>query len=272
MASPQDLTTLAAVKAWQNVTTMNDDVELALTITAVSRVLLNVMSRSSVYPTIYNTPLDGSGNSRIILREWPVTSINLLTIDGQTVGPASAAGQAWTDGYRLEPWDGNPPGQQQALDLYGWSWCRGRQNILVNYTAGYQITGEAHVVAAAQATASAPFGPWWSDLGVSYASGAPLIKVISAPAVGQYKLDAVAGVYDFNSGDNGESILIGYAFTPQDLEQVCRGEVWRFFKRKARIDLRSETLGGQQTSTYDLSALTDLSKLVLQSYKRMMAC
>lgn len=50
------------------------------------------------------------------------------------------------------------------------------------------------------------------DLGVVYAaSGLALIKVSSAPAVGQYSV--AAGVYTFSSGDAGKALLVSYSYT-----------------------------------------------------------
>jgi hypothetical protein len=51
------------------------------------------------------------------------------------------------------------------------------------------------------------------DWGVRYtATGLPLTKVASAPALGQYSV--AAGVYTFNTGDNGTNVVaISYSFT-----------------------------------------------------------
>ena len=55
---------------------------------------------------------------------------------------------------------------------------------------------------------SAAFG---DDAGVVYAAtGLPLIKVASTPAVGQYALSA--GVYSFASGDAGKAVLLTYTY------------------------------------------------------------
>ena len=53
------------------------------------------------------------------------------------------------------------------------------------------------------------------DLGVRYqATGLPLVKVASAPSVGQYTVAPATGVYTFNVGDNGAIVLINYRYTP----------------------------------------------------------
>ena len=51
-----------------------------------------------------------------------------------------------------------------------------------------------------------------ADEGVRFASnGVPLTRVASAPAAGQYSLSA--GVYTFNTADNGKAILVTYTYT-----------------------------------------------------------
>jgi hypothetical protein len=51
-----------------------------------------------------------------------------------------------------------------------------------------------------------------ADLGIVYAaSGLPLVKVASAPSVGQYSV--AAGVYSFSSGDSGKALLVSYSYT-----------------------------------------------------------
>ena len=52
-----------------------------------------------------------------------------------------------------------------------------------------------------------------ADLSVFYVStGVKLTKVASAPAAGQYTVTA-AGVYGFNTTDNGKAILVSYSYT-----------------------------------------------------------
>ncbi len=53
---------------------------------------------------------------------------------------------------------------------------------------------------------------WVDDYGVIYsATGLPLTRVASAPALGQYSV--AAGVYTFNSSDAGKAVLISYTYT-----------------------------------------------------------
>jgi hypothetical protein len=74
--------------------------------------------------------------------------------------------------------------------------------------------GEAGTVTTGSVTAvNNGAGVFGDDYGAVYAAtGLPLTKVASAPAVGQYSVSSV-GVYTFNAGDNGKQVLLSYTFT-----------------------------------------------------------
>jgi hypothetical protein len=73
------------------------------------------------------------------------------------------------------------------------------------------IIGESGTVASGAYTV-ANSGAWTQDQGVIYANtGLPLIRVASAPTVGQYTV--AAGVYSFNASDNGNKVLVSYNYT-----------------------------------------------------------
>ena len=72
-------------------------------------------------------------------------------------------------------------------------------------------TGEAGTVASGVVTV-ANSSTFVDDYGVFYAAtGTQLSPVASSPAVGQYSVSG--GVYTFNTGDNGSSVLIYYSYT-----------------------------------------------------------
>jgi hypothetical protein len=273
MGSPYDLTTLAAVKAWATITNTNSDAVLAPLITAASRWVLGYVGRSSVLPKLLNERYDGGGKDRLYLRSYPVLSIASLVI-GQTAisaAPTPGAGVGWQAGYLLEPWDGIPPGQIQALDLRGHWFHRGRQNVLVSYTAGYQVTGETATVPASPGpytyTAQAPYGPWASDAGVTYANGTAMTLVTGAPAQGQYAV--AAGVYTFAAADQGASVLISYGFVPQDIAQATIELIAERFSYRSRIGETTHSLGGQETAGFSLKDMPDAMKLMLQPYRNV---
>jgi hypothetical protein len=278
-----DLTTLAAVKAWLSITTTGGDTQLSGLVTAASRAIYAYLARPALLPQSWSERYDGHGymHSRLTLRRWPVTSITSLSVDNQSI-PAAAtpgAGVAQPAGYLLEPWDGIPPGRPQSLDLFCYSYSRGRQNIAVSYVAGYQVSAEAQAVPATPFRLSTtttpglslPFGPWGSDVGVTYANGTALAKVAGPPAVGQYQVAQVGGdtVYQFAAADVGASVLISYGFIPQDVAQSALELVAERYTYKGRIGELSKTLGGQETVSFSQKSIPDTMKLILQPYRQV---
>jgi hypothetical protein len=80
-------------------------------------------------------------------------------------------------------------------------------------SAGQQATAlsESGTIAAG-AYATANHATFVADLGVIYAStGLPLTYVTGSPSAGQYT--QTAGVYGFNTGDNGKAIFVTYTYT-----------------------------------------------------------
>ena len=74
------------------------------------------------------------------------------------------------------------------------------------------VIGEVATISAGAATA-ANGATYKDDEGVIFvATGVPLLRVSSAPAVGQYSVNA-SGVYAFNVGDNGKQVLLDYTYT-----------------------------------------------------------
>lgn len=56
-------------------------------------------------------------------------------------------------------------------------------------------------------------GAYVKDLGVISATGSPMARVASAPAVGQYMVNPATGVYTFASGQQGQTVFINYQYT-----------------------------------------------------------
>lgn len=84
----------------------------------------------------------------------------------------------------------------------------------VPLTAGatLSVLGEAHTVPGTPTVTVTNAATFSADLGVTYPSYAPLTKVASAPAVGQYSVSNV-GVYSFAVGDELAAVLISYDYT-----------------------------------------------------------
>jgi hypothetical protein len=123
-------------------------------------------------------------------------------------------------------------------------------------------------VAPLQLTALSPYGPWGSDLGVTYAStGAPLTPVVASPGAGQYLV--TAGAYGFSAADAGQPVLISYGYVPQDVAQAALELAAERFRAAERVGLKSKSMGGQETIAYDMSAMSAPIQAMLQPYMRV---
>jgi hypothetical protein len=270
--SPFDLTNLAALKAWLGLPSVPgpSDATLTALVTAVSRSIYAALSRPSLLPFSYAETIDLE-TSRVTLRHWPVLQVTSVTWRGIVVPPDENADLEASVGYALQPGDGVPPGQPQALDLFGRHYPSGRQSLVVSYSAGYAIQNEVQAVPAAaplQLSAFSPYGLWGSDLGVTYATtGAPLTTVSASPGAGQYVVSA--GTYGFSAADAGQSVSISYGYVPQDIAQAALELAADRFRAADHIGLKSKSIGGQETIAYDTSAMSAPIQAMLQPYKRV---
>ena len=270
-----DLAALADVKAWLAGSSgigSTDDALLSRLITDVSGAIGAYLGRPSLTPRTLTERLDGSGRTRMFLSHYPALQIGSLVIDNVTVPAAAPApGAPQPFGYLLEPWDGLPPGRPQALDLFALSFGRGRQNVVAGYTAGYAVEGEAAAVPAApgpyNVSATAPFGPWASDAGVTYPGGAALTAVAVAPSAGQYNVSA--GVYTFAAADAGAAVLMSYGFIPAAINNACIEWVAERYRYRTRIGQSAQTVAGQQTASYSLKDMSDFVRASLDPYRRV---
>jgi hypothetical protein len=256
----------------------SQDALLARLITSMSGAIYMYLSRQLIIPQQVTERYDGTGKRRLYLHSYPVLSISQLVVNDIAI-PAAAppiAGGTWPGvGYLEEPWNGIPPGRIQSLDLYGdWltnfgapAFVRGRQNILITYTAGYAVTGEAATIppSPTEYQVAAPFGPWASDRGVTYTNGTPLLAVTGVPSVGQYSV--AGGLYQFSDADVSQSVLISYGFIPAVLNNACIEWVAERYRYMTRIGQRAQTVQSQQTASYDLSAVPAFIAASLNPYR-----
>lgn len=267
-----DLTSLASVKAYLGITTDASDPVILALVTNVSRAIYSALQRTSVLPQAWSETFDGDGARAITMKNWPVTAVSAVTINGVAipVSPPWVVGQSYTPGYVVDSWDGSVPGVMQRVSLRGYRWSPGRQNVIIAYTAGYQITGEAASVPAVTPYTIAPLAPlgrWGSDLGVSYANGVALTPTTGAPAVGQYQV--LSGKYVFAAGDANAAVVLNYGFFPYDLTQAALEWVAFRFKYAANIGWKTKSLGGQETITIDTGAMNAGTQAMIQPYKRI---
>jgi hypothetical protein len=286
-----NLTTLANVRAWVGSTTDTDNALLTRLITMASQQILQHLQRPDLGLTTITETISGRGERKLQLRNWPVLAVNSLSINGQSV-PASTGPTVY--GFALEAVYGGVAGRPQNLGIAG-AWDTGFDagngvaivngvatfagpysgigarplppgvnNIVVNYSYGYCVQGEAQTIPAStyQITPKAPYGSWGGDNGVSYASGAALTPIASGtPSVGQYVPPNLSGdsptpYYQFAAADVGAGVLLNYNYVPAQVEQACIETVGERYRYKSRIGQKSQSLSGQETASYDLSGLT----------------
>jgi hypothetical protein len=270
--SPYDLANLAALKAWLGLPAAPSasDATLATLVTAASRAILAALSRPALLPQDYTELRDGDRRT-LYLRHWPVLQVASVTWNGIAVPQFAAGAVTAAFGYVLRPGDLAPPGAPQALDLFGVELSHRRANVVVDYQAGYAVSGETQAIPVAaplQLAALAPYGPWASDLGVIYAENdASLTAVEAAPAAGQY---AVAdGVYSFAAADAGASVSLSYGYVPQDLAQAALELAAERFRAAEHIGVRSKSLGGQETIAFDSAPISAPVLALIQPYRRV---
>ncbi len=119
-----DLTTLANLKAWLNLSATGDDSLLSRLVTAASGFVENWLGRA-IGLSVYLETRDGTGGSTLAFAVTPVLAVSALTIDGNPVLP-SPDGVA--PGYVFSP---------SRLALRGAGFRRGLGNVVVSYQAGY---------------------------------------------------------------------------------------------------------------------------------------
>jgi hypothetical protein len=271
-----DLAALADVKTWLAGSSgigSSDDALIARLITDVSGAITAYLGRPSLTPRSLTERLDGNGKMRLFLPQYPVLQVASLVIDNVAVAAAvpPAAGAPHARGYLLEPWDGLPPGRPQALDLFEMAYRKGRQNVVAAYSAGYAVESETASVPATpgpyNVTAAAPFGPWASDAGVTYASGTALAAVVGTPTAGEYNV--AGGVYTFAAADAGSAVLASYGFLPAAINNACIEWVAERYRYRTRIGQSAQTVQGQQTASYSLKDMPDFIRASLDPYRRV---
>jgi hypothetical protein len=254
MSAPDDLTSLAAVKAWLGLSGAADDALLSGLITAVSRAVLADLGRGTLLPMNVTETYDGTESDTLCLRRWPATQIISVSLDGLALTASASPVQA---GYVLEGAAAAPPGAMQRLLYRHGCFHRGKQNLTVTYRAGYEIVGEPALVptvAPFLVTAQTPFGPWALDTGVLGASGTYTV---------------VNGLYTFTPATAGQSITLSYGFIPLDLAQATCEWVADRYAARSRIGQSAKTLGGQETVSFIVKAMPDIVNRLLQPYRRI---
>jgi hypothetical protein len=124
MSDPRDLTTLAGLKAWLNLTSTADDDLLQSLVTAASVFIETWLGRPILLGR-YTEIRDGTGGRVMSLANGPVVSVMGLSIDGVTIPPSTGP---TTPGYLVGA---------TRIALVGYRFTPRLGNVVIAYTAGY---------------------------------------------------------------------------------------------------------------------------------------
>lgn len=117
------LTTKAAVKLYKGITGTELDTLIDALIPRVSAAIESYLSRR-IESAAQVDLRDGNGGRSMLLREYPVTAVAAVSVDGQAI-PAGGFDLA---GWRLA---------DRMLVLEGYRFTSGIANVRIDYTAGY---------------------------------------------------------------------------------------------------------------------------------------
>ena len=259
---------------------------IGTTITRVSRMILSYLDRATFLPTTITDILNGTGTNALMLKRSPVLSVAQLIVSNQLI-PQGQPNQAtplawavgpWTAGWYLEPWDGIPPGRGQLLSLAGGAYFPAVANVTVTYTYGYVVYGETQTVpddTIYQVVPNQIYGIVAQDNGVTYADGTALTSVASNPSVGQYvppnpfASTKPTNYYQFAAADANATMLLSYAYIPHEVEGACCEYVAERLSYRTRIGQRSKSVGGAETTSYQITDLPNWVKTALNPYNRV---
>lgn len=119
-----DLTSLANVKQWLGVSAATDDTLLTRMVSGVSAWIQEWIGRT-IASTVYTETLNGNGKNVLFLLNYPVTAVASVLVDNVAIPARPAIGQA---GYSFD---------KDAIYLDGYAFSPGRQNVVIQYTAGF---------------------------------------------------------------------------------------------------------------------------------------
>ena len=150
MADPRDLTTLSNAKAWLNIpaTQTSEDALLTRLVTAESLLFLQAVNRANLNQASYTEKRNGNGGSVLMVRNYPIISVQSLTIDTVVI---SASPDGVRSGYVFDDYTislvGGPhsSGMSSGANAYlpAYAFNKGYGNIVVSYTAGHaNVPGE----------------------------------------------------------------------------------------------------------------------------------
>lgn len=268
------LTNLSEVHSWLSITGVNAERDKLLNrlIKSASAFALNYMNRDSLARAVNaNQLLDGHGNPWIVLREYPVISVDSLSVGSRVYSPAS--GTPPSSGFWLDEVVHNAP---QKLSLLGCgTFPRQRMGIMITYTSGYYVSEEAHVLTTDAVDNLIPMTTNQFYLAyhkVTLADvGKTELEYVDDPTPGplQYWVDPATGTYYFNTAQAGIAVLVSYSYVPSDIVMGVTELVGERYKAKDRIGVNSKSLGGQETVSFNNQSMSHHVREMFNPYRRV---
>lgn len=270
MALAAELARVADVKRWLEMSGDEDDVLLERLIAQTSRAILGYLGRPSVLPTRYREYFEGRGQSFILLRQWPIISVESCMINSTSVPRWFENTAEYGLAYIVDEIEQFPPGRMQGLRLSRSCFPLGIRNISISYFAGYQITNESAIVPLAEpfdVFVEQPHGYFAHDVTVTDAIGNEFLKVETDPGAGEYS--CADGVYRFSGSDAGKAVQLSYGYVPHDLSRCCVEWTAEQYQYRMRIGQHSKSLGGHENVSFIVKDMPDFVRSVLQPYRRV---
>lgn len=138
------LTTLAAAKGELGISNTSSDSVLERQINAASQAIELFCEREFGRATITDEPVKGYGGVRLLLARTPIVSVSGITIDGETVDPASYSIENAKAGILFAPngWEWTARLQPSVSDPFLRAGTE-EGKYLVTYVAGYLLPADA---------------------------------------------------------------------------------------------------------------------------------
>jgi hypothetical protein len=127
-AAPDDLCTLAELKAWLPNQGNNDDTALQSLITNGSTQVLQYMDRPHILASALgslNETYDGNDSDRLLPRNFPIMAVTTVSVDAVVIPQSTSPLVA---GFLSDA---------RRVLLRGFRFSRGVQNVAISYTAGF---------------------------------------------------------------------------------------------------------------------------------------
>src|SRR5258708_6205380 len=125
---PDDLCTIADLKAWLPNQGNNDDTTLQSLVTNGSLQVLQYLNRPHILASVIgalNEMYDGNDSDRLLPQYFPIIGVTSVMVDGVAV-PSAASATA--SGFLFD---------SRRVLVRGFAFSRGVQNVQITYTAGY---------------------------------------------------------------------------------------------------------------------------------------